>query len=110
MCAEFSHSFEPAAGRDLDVPFSVPFVHRLRFTHDVFGADAAVLLDLLEAAPDTAARVQFWLDANVLEAQPELTQRIHALARKHRDRISLAGNVQMVPGGEEVKNDIHILE
>ncbi len=110
MCAEFFHSCGPATGGDLDVPFSVPFVHRLRFTHDVFGADAAVLLDLLEASPDTAARVQFWLDANVLEAQPELTQRIQALARKYRERISLAGNVQIVPGGEEVKNDIHILE
>jgi 3-dehydroquinate synthase len=104
-----------------DVSFSVPQVHRVRFTHDVFGADAAVLVDLLEA-PDTLpalsqrervkepARVQFWLDSHVAEAQPELTQRIHALARKYRDRMALAGNVQIVPGGEEVKNDIHILE
>ena len=37
-------------------------------------------------------------------------QRIHALSRKYKDRMELAGNVQTVPGGEEVKNDIHILE
>ena len=47
---------------------------------------------------------------SVAEAQPDLTQRIHALSRKFRDRLSLAGNVQIVLGGEEVKNDIHILE
>ncbi len=98
------------ASSSIDVPFSVPFVHRLRFTSDVFGADAPVLVDLLESAAGQPARVQFWLDSSVAEAQPDLTQRIHALSRKFRDRLSLAGNVQIVPGGEEVKNDIHILE
>lgn len=43
----------PAA---VDAAFSVPFVHRVRFTRDVLGADAEVLLDLLEASPGEAAR------------------------------------------------------
>jgi 3-dehydroquinate synthase len=94
----------------VDISFSVPQVHRVRFTNDVLGADAGALIDLLKAADGAPARVQFWLDAHVAEAQPELTQRIHALARKYRERMRLAGNVQVVPGGEEVKNDIHILE
>jgi 3-dehydroquinate synthase len=54
--------------------------------------------------------VQFWLDSHVVEAQPELPQRIYALSKRFSDRLSLAGNVQTVPGGEEVKNDIQILE
>ena len=40
---------------ELDVDFHVPCTHRLRFTNDVFGADADVLLDtdvLLDAAVD----------------------------------------------------------
>jgi 3-dehydroquinate synthase len=94
----------------VDVPFSAAFVHRVRFTHDVFGADATVLLDLLEATPGEPARAQFWLDSHVAEAQPDLTQKIHALSRKYWERMELAGNVQIAPGGEEVKNDIHILE
>jgi len=103
-----------------DVSFSVPFVHRVRFTRDVFGPDFAVLLDLLEAAdtPTPALslrarekpRAQFWIDSHVAEAQPDLAQKIHALSRNYREQIELAGNVQIVPGGEEVKNDIHILE
>ena len=95
---------------NVDVSFSVPFVHRLRFTRDVFGADAATLIDLLETMDGHPARVQFWIDSHVADAQPDLPQRIHALSKHHRDRISLAGRVQTVPGGEEVKNDIHILE
>ena len=108
--------------KQVDVEFAVPFVHRMRFTQDVLGADGEVLLDLLEAADtitptlsqserETApARALFWLDSHVADAQPGLAQKIYALCRKHRQRIELIGNVQIVPGGEEVKNDIHILE
>lgn len=96
--------------KQVDVEFAVPFVHRMRFTQDVLGADVEVLLDLLEAAPQQPARALFWLDSHVADAQPELVQKIYALCRKHRQRIELIGNVQIVPGGEEVKNDIHILE
>src|SRR5262245_11299094 len=95
--------------QSLDVAFTVPFVHRLRFTHDVFGADAPALIGVL-GSEGQPARVQFWVDSHVAEAQPELTQRIYELSKKFRDAIALAGNVQIVPGGEEVKNDIHIFE
>src|SRR4051794_24125500 len=90
--------FAATADTAIDVAFSVPFTHRLRFTGDVFGADAQTFIDLLESSDGQAARVQFWLDQHVAEAQPELTQRIHALSRKFKSRIALAGNVQIVPG------------
>jgi 3-dehydroquinate synthase len=95
---------------DFARPFSVPFVHRLRFTEDVLGQDANVLLDVLEPSGELPAKVQFWLDEHVLNAQPELWERILDFAHSHRGRFSLAGNLQVVPGGEAVKNDIHILE
>lgn len=94
----------------VDVRFSVPLVHRLRFTGDVFGADAAVLLELLEPTEGQPARVQFWIDSHVAKAHPQLEQRIFALARQHSRKILLAGNVQIVPGGEAIKNDVHVLE
>ncbi len=93
----------------LDVPFAVPFVHRLRFTHDVFGKDQQVLADVLEPTADQPARVQFWMDANLGESQPQLRHRIRAFADNHA-QIQRIGNIQVVPGGEEIKNDIHILE
>jgi len=100
----------PDVPNAIDIDFSVPFTHRLRFTGDALGADASVLLDVLEPSGDDRPRVQFWLDANVAAAQPDLRHRLSAFAARHADRIHKVGNTQIVPGGEAVKNDIHILE
>src|SRR5262245_35009188 len=101
MSADQSPAVGSAGLDSLDVAFSVRFVHRVRFTHDVFGRDDAMLVDALESSEGQPARVQFWVDSRVAEAQPALQQRIYALSKKYKDRISLAGNVQIVPGGEE---------
>lgn len=98
------------APTSIDIPFAVPFVHRLRFTHDVLGADQQVLADLFERSGEAPARVQFWLDEFVAEARPDLKQKLRAFVQSHSDRIQQVGNVQIVPGGEAVKNDIHVLE
>jgi 3-dehydroquinate synthase len=96
--------------RTIDIPFSVPFVHRLRFTDDVLGDDQQTLLDVLEPSGDQLPRVQFWLDECVAEAVPELRSRVDQFCRDHTDRFLTPGNIQTVPGGEVVKNEIHILE
>lgn len=96
--------------RTIDIPFSVPFVHRLRFTDDVLGDDQDLLLDVLEPSGDQLPRVQFWLDECVSEAVPELRFRVDQFCRDHADRFLTPGNIQTVPGGEVVKNEIHLLE
>ncbi|MEZ6123817.1 MAG: 3-dehydroquinate synthase [Planctomycetaceae bacterium] len=93
-----------------DQPFEVRFTHRLRFTHDVFGADADQLIELLALSEGHVPRVQFWADERVIAANPDLRQRIQAFCSKHSHRLTCVGNLQLVPGGEEVKNDIHIIE
>jgi 3-dehydroquinate synthase len=99
----------PSASR-LDIPFHVPFVHRLRFTRDVFGHDAPVLTELLESSGEAPVRVQFWIDRHVAEAHPDLRTRIRRLVAASAGRLVMPGNIQIVPGGEEIKNDIHLLE
>lgn len=94
----------------IDIPFSVPFTHRLRFTHDVFGSDRATLLDLLEPSSSAPARAQWWIDQCVADAHPWLREAIDYLSTAFSDRLGSVGNIQYVPGGEEIKNDIHILE
>lgn len=94
----------------VDISFSVPFTHRLRFTRDVFGTDQDTLADLFEPSGDRPPRVQFWLDEDVAGANPDLRQRLRAFSARHADRFLTVGNVQTVPGGEAVKNDVHILE
>lgn len=93
-----------------DQDFAVPFRHRLRLTNDVLGDDQDVLLELLESSEGRIPRVQFWVDECVLEANPDLKHRLHLLARRHQNRIEVFGNLQVVPGGEASKNDVHIVE
>lgn len=93
-----------------DVAFSVPFVLRLRFTDDTFGRDERVLLQLLERSGDDPPRVQFWLDENVVSANPELPSRIDAFCARHAQDFLRVGELQYVLGGEALKNDIQVLE
>jgi 3-dehydroquinate synthase len=101
---------QPADDRHVDVPFAVPFTHRLRFTDDVLGIDQDVLLDLIEASGDRIPRVQVWLDECVAAAIPGLADRVENFCESNADRFLTPGNIQTVPGGEAVKNDIHIIE
>ena len=94
----------------IDRPFHVPLLHRLRFTQDVFGADQQVLADVLEPSGAGPARVQFWIDANVEAANPPLRSRIEQFFAAYRERIQPGGAIQIVPGGEEIKNDVQLLE
>lgn len=98
------------APRSVDATFVVPQTHRLRFTRDVFGSDEDVLLDLLTPSGDAPARAQFWIDDNLQSARPDFIERIERFVARHASRIERVGNVQVVPGGEAIKNDIHILE
>lgn len=93
-----------------DVAFSVPFVLRLRFTDDAFGRDEQVLLQLLERSGDDSPRVQFWLDENIVSANPELHSRIAAFCDRHANDFHRVGDLQYVLGGEALKNDIQVLE
>ena len=93
-----------------DIDFGVPQTHRLRFTRDVLGPDQQTLTDLLVPPLGGRARVQFWTDMDVVAARPELPGRLTAIARRHADRLEQVGPIQQVPGGEAIKNDIHIIE
>ncbi len=93
-----------------EVHFAPSFIHRLVFTGDILGADDMVLAQVLEPSEERKTRVQFWVDEYVAEARPRLRNLIRDFAARHGDRIELAGNVQVVVGGEAVKNDIHVLE
>lgn len=100
----------PDAENSVDIPFEVRFDHRLRFTQDVFGSDSETLLNLLASSEGSIPRVQFWVDEHVATANPDLKQRIQNFGSTNSARVQLSGNVQTVPGGEVVKNDIHVIE
>src|SRR5688572_1151044 len=93
------------AADHLDIEFSVPMVHRLRFTRDCFGSEFDVVARLLDHAPGTPARVQVWIDGGLLEFDPGLKQRVEKqLAADPRHTVQ-AGRIEVLCGGEDVKND-----
>jgi 3-dehydroquinate synthase len=101
---------KPNADDHLDVAFSVPAVHRLRFTDDLFGAEQKVFVDLLQPSGSKPASVQFWLDEDVDQAIDWLREGVDGLISSCQGRAIRVGHFQVVPGGEACKNDIHILE
>ncbi len=101
---------KPVASDQIDVEFVVPQTHRLRFTTDVFGEDRDVLAAVLESSDGQAVRVQFWVDQHVADATPDLLDKINRFIDCNADRITRVGSVQFVPGGEDVKNDVHVIE
>jgi 3-dehydroquinate synthase len=94
----------PTATGRVDAPFAVSFLHRLRYTDDVLGADRDALVDLLEPSGEQPARVQFWVDRHVAEARPEIIPALDEIGASCPSRFTRAGIVQVVPGGEAIKN------
>jgi 3-dehydroquinate synthetase len=98
------------AKNELNVSFAAHFVHRVRFTENVLGNEQGILADLIEGSGEQKPRVQFWLDQHVADANPKCVQRLRDFSDSFADRFLRIGNVQIVPGGETIKNDIHVLE
>lgn len=100
-----SDSLGPAADSTrFDIEFSVPLVHRLRFTQDCFGADFDTLAELLAPGTTQEARVQVWVDEGLLGWDPQLCDRIGERLRV-APQVDLVSEVASLPGGEQVKND-----
>lgn len=91
-----------------DVPFSVPFVHRLRTTHCVSGADFEVLLEVLRIGASGPVRVLVVAEDPVAASSGHVATIAKRLA-DHVD-IELADDVLVVAGGEAVKNDSRCVE
>ena len=89
-----------------DIPFSVPFTHRLRFTDDVLGDDAEAMLDLLDP-PGKRVRCLFLADAGLGD---NLADRLDDFAARNDDRIEAVAPTHRVRSGEASKNDGRVVE
>ena len=88
----------------LNVNFSVPQTMRLRFTLDCFGADWDQVVSLF-ASDSERARVQFWIDEGVVQANSEVLSELERRLVGSQDRLELTSPLHLVAGGEQVKND-----
>ncbi len=87
-----------------DIEFSVPCVHRLRFTTDCFGSDWPVVQSLFESL-DGPARIQVWLDEGLEEWDQSLPERIRQCLEWEPTERTLVSPIHLISGGEAIKND-----
>ncbi len=88
--------------------FSVPYRHALRVSQDAFDPADASLADAFAGHlddPSGPARVMVAIDSGVLDANPDLPDRIRARFAPLDARATLAEPVYAIPGGESCKND-----
>ncbi len=95
---------------ELEAGFAVGFLHRLRFSRDVFAPDNRIAAELVQSRDGEAARVLVFIDQGVADAWPNLARQVELYAEANPARIRLACPIHMVPGGERCKNDRAALE
>lgn len=101
---------ESADGKrsDLDIAFSVPFVHRLRTTEQLSGDDFETLLGVIDADKFGPAKVLLVAERPVAES----SDHVHLIEQRmgQSDSVNLVRKVLLVAGGEAVKNDSQCVE
>ncbi len=96
------------ADHRVDIDFSVPFRHRLRFTHDCFGVDWHEVAKLFETE-EGPARVQIWIDQGVSDADPAIIDRIRSCIAA-TPQIEITRPPQTLIGGEQIKTSDSAIE
>ena len=91
----------------VDIEFAVPYVHRLRVTDDVAGADFLQLIEVLDHGEGGPAKVLVVAESAVARAGDRVKQIADRLDRA--DPVELVEPVMEVDGGEAIKNSESVL-
>lgn len=101
-----SETFQKYTNHDAaDDGLSVDYRYRLRFTRGVFDAGNHTLAGVLPKPHGRPHRVLVCVDQGVAANWPNLEAAIDACFGVHRDLFTRVGDLQIVAGGEQVKND-----
>jgi 3-dehydroquinate synthase len=84
--------------------FSLEYKHRLVFTENVFDPNNSLLTDLLEPTRNNKAKVAVFIDSGVVNTNSTIIDRINSFMQARAEKIEMAGDVQVVPGSEQIKN------
>ncbi|MCW5623474.1 MAG: 3-dehydroquinate synthase, partial [Burkholderiales bacterium] len=86
--------------------FAVQYEYPVYFTDHLFSRDNPVFADTLKLRePGRRHRFVAFIDASVAATWPSLAHDIAGYAEAHGEAMQLLGKVEIVPGGEQVKND-----
>jgi len=94
--------------KSLDIPFSVPYTHRLRVTDDVAGEDFAQLLGVLDGGDCGPAKALLVAEQSLADS----TSRISKIQSQLNSAtaVQLVTPAILVDGGEAVKNSPEVVE
>lgn len=93
------------ASPGLEASFSLEYRHRLLFTQDVFSPENSILPDILEPTSEKRAKVAVFIDSGVVNTNSRIIDRINTFMRANTSSIDFVGDVQVVPGSEQIKNE-----
>jgi 3-dehydroquinate synthase len=86
--------------------FSVRYDYPVHFTENLFALDNPVFAQTVaRREPSKRHRVMVFVDASVAASWPTLVHEIPAYALTHAECMDLVAAPELVPGGEQVKND-----
>lgn len=112
----FTASSDPSLGAEfsltndeLDIPFDVPQIQRLRFTEDLMENDFAVLAALLEPSGPDPAKVQIWADEALQASQGARLEDLRARLGEE-DQVKVVDPIHYLTGGESCKRDPLLIE
>lgn len=97
-------SDDAAEDRQLSVSFSVAYRYAVLFTSDLLHPENPALIEAVNSGGQRHL-VLAVLDEGMLEHHPSLPARLEAYARRHADRLEIAGPPVVLPGGELAKED-----
>ncbi|OEU52570.1 MAG: hypothetical protein BA868_05230 [Desulfobacterales bacterium C00003106] len=89
----------------VNLSVNIPYKFDILFTNDIFADDNETLA---RAFAGSNRRALFFLDSGVAGACPDIVERIDRWCQRHA--IQNVTAVQIVPGGEQIKNSLDILD
>lgn len=91
----------------IEQEITVRFDFPVFFTQNLFDVENRIFVDTVRRQEkERRHRVLFVIDSNVARTHPGLIPSLHAYAEAHSDHLVLVGDPVVVPGGEEIKNDL----
>lgn len=92
--------------------FQVDYNFDLHFTEGAFEPENPLLAEVLvQASPERPARALVYIDSGVVDADPNLPNRIRKwFAAHHDEHVQLAAMPFIIDGGETVKNNLGIID
>jgi len=94
--------------KNIEQEFSVPFKYTVHFTDNVFDKNNPLFAEVL--GKNKVTKAFFVIDRGVVDLHPDLLRKIREYAAAYTENFILCADPLVVPGGEEVKNQIRFVE